>query len=58
MADAECFKEIKQIAGKIIFYRYSIDDVVKEMAKIGFTAIETIEHTKEKKCYYLTGYKK
>jgi hypothetical protein len=32
-------------------------DVVKEMEKIGFKAIETIEHTKEKKCYYVIGYK-
>jgi len=58
MADAECFKDIKQPAGKTIFYRHSIDDVVKEMGKIGFKTIETIEHTKEKKCYYLIGYKK
>ena len=58
MADAEYFKDMKQFAGETIFYRHSIDDVVKEMAKIGFKAIETIEYTKEKKCYYLTGYKK
>ena len=57
MADAECFKDIKQPAGNTIFYRHSIADVVKEMEKIGFKAIETIEHTKEKKCYYLIGYK-
>ena len=58
MADAECFKDIKQPAGEIIFYRYSIDDVVKEMGETGFKGIETIEHTREKKCYYLIGYKK
>ena len=58
MADAEYFKDIKQLAGKRIFYQHSIDDVVKEMGKIGFKTIEAIEHTKEKKCYYLIGYKK
>jgi ubiquinone/menaquinone biosynthesis C-methylase UbiE len=58
MADAEYFKDIKQPAGETIFYLHSIDYVVKEMAKIGFKTIETIEHTKEKKCYYLIGYKK
>ncbi len=58
MADAECFKKLKQPAGETIFYRHSIVDVVKEMGKIGFSAIETIEHTKEKKCYYITGFKK
>ncbi len=57
MADAEYFKDIKQFAGKTIFHQHSIDDVVKEMGKIGFKTIETIEHTKEKKCYYLLGYK-
>ena len=48
----------KQSEGETIFYRHSIDDVVKEMGKIGFKTIETIEHTKEKKCYYVIGYKK
>lgn len=28
------------------------------MSNTGFKAIETIEHTKEKKCDYITGYKK
>jgi ubiquinone/menaquinone biosynthesis C-methylase UbiE len=58
MADAEYFKDIKQFAGKTIFHPHSIDDVVKEMGKLGFKTIEAIEHTKEKKCYYLIGYKK
>jgi SAM-dependent methyltransferase len=58
MADAECFKDYKQPKGKTIFYQHSIGDVVKEMGTIGFKTIETIEHTKEKKCYYLIGYKK
>jgi hypothetical protein len=57
MADAECFKDIEQSEGKTIFYRHSIGDVVRVMEKIGFKAIETIEHTKEKKCYYIIGYK-
>jgi hypothetical protein len=57
MADAEYFKDNKQFEGESIFYLHSIGDVVKEMEKIGFKAIETIEHTKEKKCYYVIGYK-
>ena len=57
MADAECFKDIKQSEGETIFYRHSIGDVAKEMEKTGFKTIETIEHTKEKKCYYVIGYK-
>jgi ubiquinone/menaquinone biosynthesis C-methylase UbiE len=57
MADAEYFKDNKQSEGETIFYLHSIGDVVKEMEKIGFKAIETIEHTKEKKCYYIIGYK-
>lgn len=57
MADAEYFKDIKQTVGKTIFHLHSIGDVVKEMEKIGFGTIEAIEHTKEKKCYYLIGHK-
>lgn len=57
MADAEYFKDNKQSESETIFYLHSIGDVVKEMEKIGFNAIETIEHTKEKKCYYIIGYK-
>jgi ubiquinone/menaquinone biosynthesis C-methylase UbiE len=58
MADAEYFKDNKQLEGETIFYRHRIDDVVNEMGKTGFKNIEITEHTKEKKCYYLTGYKK
>jgi len=58
MADAECFKDNKLFDGEAIFYLYFIGDVVKEMEKIGFEAIETIEHTKEKNCFYVIGYKK
>lgn len=58
MADAECFRDSKQPKGKTIFYLHSIGDVVSEMEKIGFKAIETIEHSKERKCYYIIGYKK
>jgi ubiquinone/menaquinone biosynthesis C-methylase UbiE len=57
MADAEYFKDIKQSGSETIFYRHNIHDVIKEMGKIGFKTIETIEHTKEKNCYYLIGYK-
>jgi SAM-dependent methyltransferase len=58
MADAENFKDNKQSEGETIFYLYSIVDVVKEMERIGFKTIKTLEHTKEKKCYYIIGYKK
>jgi ubiquinone/menaquinone biosynthesis C-methylase UbiE len=57
MADAEYFKDIKQSGSETIFYLHTINDVVKEMGKTGFKTIETIEHTKEKMCYYLIGYK-
>jgi len=58
MADAECFKDTGQTAAQTLFYRYGIDHVMKEMGQAGFRSIETIEHAKEKKCYYLIGYKK
>lgn len=58
MADAECLKGYKQTKGKTIFYLHSIVEVAKEMQDIGFKAIETIEHTQEKKCYYIIGYKR
>jgi SAM-dependent methyltransferase len=58
MADAEYFKENKQSEAGKIFYLHSIVDVVKEMEEIGFKTIETIEHTIEKKCFYVIGYKK
>jgi len=57
MADAECFKDIKQSEGETIFYRHRVSDVIKEMGKTGFKTIEITEHTKEKKCYYIIGYK-
>jgi ubiquinone/menaquinone biosynthesis C-methylase UbiE len=58
MADAECFRDYKQPGGKTIFYLHRISDVVKEMEETGFKSIETIEHTKEKQCYYIIGHKK
>jgi len=57
MADAECFKDNKQFDGQTVFFRHSIADVVKTMEEIGFKSIEIVEHTKEKKCYYIVGYK-
>jgi len=57
MADAEYFKDIQQPAGNTIFYLHSIDEVIKALINTGFKAIETVEHTEEKKCYYITGYK-
>jgi len=57
MADSEYFKDIKPSEDETIFYLHSVGDVVKEMERTGFKAIETIEHTKEKKCYYIMGYK-
>jgi len=57
MADSEVFKDEKQYEGEIIFHLHSIADVIKVMSEIGFSNIETKEHTKEKKCFYITGYK-
>jgi SAM-dependent methyltransferase len=57
MADAECFRDNKLSEGKKVFYLHNISDVVKVMGQTGFNHIETIEHTKEKKCYYIIGYK-
>lgn len=57
MADSEFFKDTNQPENRNIFYLHSIGDIVKEMEKIGFKSIETIEHSKEKKCYYIIGYK-
>jgi SAM-dependent methyltransferase len=57
MADAGYFKDDKQSENESIFHLHNIGDVVKEMGNIGFRAIETIEHTKEKKCYYIIGFK-
>jgi len=57
MADAVLFKDLKQTKGEPVFYLYHVSDVVKEMEKTGFTAVETVEHTQEKNCYYSLGYK-
>jgi ubiquinone/menaquinone biosynthesis C-methylase UbiE len=57
MADSEYFNDKKQSEGEKIFYLYSIGDVVKAMEMAGFIDIQTIEHTIEKKCYYIIGYK-
>jgi len=58
MADAEYFKDKKLTENGSVFCLHSIGDVGKEMDKTGFKSIETTEHPKEKKCYYITGYKK
>lgn len=58
MADAECFKDSKISEDEAVFCLHSIGDIVSEMEKTGFKNIETMEHPKEKKCYYITGYKK
>ncbi len=57
MADSECFRDYKQPENRKIFFLHSIGEVTTEMEKAGFKTVETIEHSKEKKCYYLTGYK-
>jgi SAM-dependent methyltransferase len=57
MADAVLFKDMRQTKGEPIFYLHSIVDVVKEMEKTGFAAVETVEHSKEKNCFYIIGYK-
>jgi len=58
MVDIEYFRDTKQSDNEKLFYLLSKSDVVKEIGKTGFIAIETIEHSKEKKCYFITGYKK
>jgi len=57
MADADRFKDVKMSEGKSIFRLYGITEVIGEMEKTGFKTIETKEHSKEEKCYYITGYK-
>ncbi len=57
MADAEYFKNLEQYEGSPVFYRHRIGDVMNTMTVTGFGSIETIEHSLEKKCYYLIGYK-
>jgi SAM-dependent methyltransferase len=58
MADALLFKDMPQTKGEPIFFLHRICDVVKEMENAGFTAVKTVEHTQEKNCYYILGYKK
>ena len=57
MADAEYFKDTVQPKNRDIFYLHKIGDIVIEMEKTGFKSIERIEHSREKKCYYIIGYK-
>ena len=57
MADAECFKDSEPSQNESVFCLHRIQDVIKTMRETGFTAIETIEHSREKRCYYLVGYK-
>ncbi len=57
MADSECFKDTELPENRNIFYLHSISEVGMEMEMAGFKNIETIEHSKEKKCYYIIGYK-
>lgn len=57
MADAERFSDSKPSPNETVFYLRSIHEVVNTMMETGFTAIEAIEHTREKKCYYLVGYR-
>jgi SAM-dependent methyltransferase len=58
MADAVYFKDTGKPESDPVFYRHRVVDVVAEMGKMGFVSVETIEHTKEKLCYYIIGYKK
>jgi ubiquinone/menaquinone biosynthesis C-methylase UbiE len=58
MADAVLFKDMKPTKRKPIFFLHSVVDVVKEMGNAGFIAVETVEHSQEKNCYYILGYKK
>lgn len=57
MVDAVHFQNLKQTKGEPIFYLHQVSDVVKEMEKTGFTAVETVVHPREKDCYYIVGYK-
>jgi len=57
MVDSEYFKGTKQVKNKNIFHLRSIGDVVTEMEKTGFKSVEIKEHSKEKNCYYIIGYK-
>jgi SAM-dependent methyltransferase len=58
MADAEYFRDNKISEDKsTVFFLHGINDVIQVMEEIGFRSIETKEHSKEKKCYYITGFK-
>ena len=57
MADSERFKDYKQPENNKIFFLHSVFGIVKEMKMTGFSSVETIEHTKEKMCYYIIGHK-
>jgi len=57
MADAVIFKDIQPAKGKPIFFLHSVGEVVKEMEKTGFTAVEIMEHSLEKNCFYIIGHK-
>ena len=57
MADAVLFKDLLPTRGEPVFYLHSVGEVVSHMEKIGFKDIKTIEHTREKHCYYTIGYK-
>jgi ubiquinone/menaquinone biosynthesis C-methylase UbiE len=57
MADAVVFKHVKQPEIEGIFYSHTKEDVIREMKDIGFTSMNTIEHTQEKQCYYIIGHK-
>ena len=57
MADAEYFKDNMHTEINPVFYLHKVSDVVEGMKMTGFRNIETVEHTKEKKCYYIIGYK-
>lgn len=58
MADAVLFKDMQQTKGKPIFFLHQVNDVVKEMKRTGFTAVETVEHSQQKNCFYIIGHKK
>ena len=58
MADAGYFGDNKPSEGEKIFYLHSIGHIVEVMKETGFESIETREHSLEKKCFYITGYKK
>jgi SAM-dependent methyltransferase len=57
MADAGYFSSTSAAEGETIYYLYNISNIIAEMGKTGFKSIVTKEHTSEKKCYYITGYK-